>query len=131
MKILKAVPHSDLEDLKKVWLIGAISTDKPNCFPRCGDFLSPHLGVLQLRTVNVEVYAIDAFDFQRDRRTQNFRDGQVVYSALVLVVEVCVGDKAGMIAWEGCQLHGCPHPLTIALELVKTSRQYKYVPLIH
>ena len=43
---------------------------------------------------------------------------------------VRVGDNAEMIAWDDYVLHGCPYPLTVALERFKTGRQYKYATLI-
>jgi hypothetical protein len=43
---------------------------------------------------------------------------------------VRVGDNAEMIAWDDYFLHGCPYPLTVALERFKTGRQYKYATLI-
>jgi hypothetical protein len=43
---------------------------------------------------------------------------------------VRVGDNAEMIAWDGYVLHGCPYPLTVALERFKTGRQYQYATLI-
>jgi hypothetical protein len=42
-----------------------------------------------------------------------------------------VGDNAEMIAWDDYFLHGCPYPLTVALERFKTGRQYKHATLIH
>jgi uncharacterized coiled-coil protein SlyX len=44
---------------------------------------------------------------------------------------VRVGDNAEMIAWGEYVLHGCPYPLTVALERFKVGRQYKYATLIH
>lgn len=44
---------------------------------------------------------------------------------------VHVGDNAEMQAWGEYQLHGCPYPLTVALERFKTGRQFKYATLIH
>jgi hypothetical protein len=44
---------------------------------------------------------------------------------------VRVGDNAEMIAWDDYFMHGCPYPLTVALERFKTGRQYKYATLIH
>jgi len=44
---------------------------------------------------------------------------------------VRVGDNAEMVAWEGYVLHGCPYPLTVALERFRVGRQYKYATLIH
>ncbi len=43
---------------------------------------------------------------------------------------VHVGDNAEMIAWDDYFLHGCPYPLTVALERFKTGRQYQYATLI-
>lgn len=43
---------------------------------------------------------------------------------------VRVGDNAEMIAWDDYLLHGCPYPLTVALERFKTGRQYKYATLL-
>jgi len=44
---------------------------------------------------------------------------------------VRVGDNAEMTAWPEYDLHGCPYPLTVALERFKVGRQYKYATLIH
>ena len=44
---------------------------------------------------------------------------------------VRVGDNAAMIAWDDYVLHGCPYPLTVALERFKTGRSYKHATLIH
>ena len=44
---------------------------------------------------------------------------------------VRVGDNAEMIAWDDYFIHGCPYPLTVALERFKTGRQYKHATLIH
>ena len=44
---------------------------------------------------------------------------------------VRVGDNAEMIAWGNYLLHGCPFPLTVALERFKVGRTYKYATLIH
>lgn len=44
---------------------------------------------------------------------------------------VRVGENAEMIAWDAYVLHGCPYPLTAALERFKTGRHYKYATLIH
>jgi hypothetical protein len=41
-----------------------------------------------------------------------------------------VGDNAEMIAWGKYCLHGCPFPLTVALERFKIGRTYKYATLI-
>jgi hypothetical protein len=43
---------------------------------------------------------------------------------------VRVGDNAEMIAWDDHALHGCPYPVTVALERFKTGTQYKYATLI-
>ena len=43
---------------------------------------------------------------------------------------VRVGDNAEMTAWGEYVLHGCPYPLTVALERFKVGRQYKYATLI-
>jgi hypothetical protein len=43
---------------------------------------------------------------------------------------VRVGDNAEMIAWNDYLLHGCPYPLTVALERFKTGQRYKYATLI-
>ena len=42
-----------------------------------------------------------------------------------------VGDNAEMTAWGNYFLHGCPFPLTVALERFKVGRTYKYATLIH
>lgn len=44
---------------------------------------------------------------------------------------VKVGDNAEMIGWGEYELHGCPYPLTAALERFKIGREYKYATLIH
>ena len=44
---------------------------------------------------------------------------------------VRVGDNAEMTAWGNYFLHGCPFPLTVALERFKVGRTYKYATLIH
>jgi hypothetical protein len=44
---------------------------------------------------------------------------------------VRVGDNAEMIAWDDYVVHGCPYPLTVALERFKTGQQYKYATLLH
>jgi len=44
---------------------------------------------------------------------------------------VRVGDNAEMIAWGNYLLHGCPFPVTVALERFKVGRTYKYATLIH
>jgi hypothetical protein len=41
-----------------------------------------------------------------------------------------VGDNAEMIAWDDYYLHGCPYPLTVALERFKTGRQYQSATLL-
>ncbi len=43
---------------------------------------------------------------------------------------VRVGDNAEMVAWADYSLHGCPFPLTVALERFKVGRGYKYATLI-
>ena len=43
---------------------------------------------------------------------------------------VRAGDNAEMIAWADHTLHGCPYPVTVALERFKTGSQYKYASLI-
>ena len=42
-----------------------------------------------------------------------------------------VGNNAEMTAWGDYFLHGCPFPLTVALERFKVSGKYKYATLIH
>ncbi|HET7091186.1 MAG TPA: hypothetical protein VFL17_21335 [Anaerolineae bacterium] len=44
---------------------------------------------------------------------------------------VRVGDNAEMVAWGEYVLHGCPYPLTVALERFKVGHRYKYATLIH
>jgi hypothetical protein len=44
---------------------------------------------------------------------------------------VPVGANAEMTAWGNYHLHGCPFPLTVALERFKVGRAYKYATLIH
>lgn len=44
---------------------------------------------------------------------------------------VRVGDNAEMIASGNYFLHGCPFPLSVALERFKVGRTYKYATLIH
>lgn len=44
---------------------------------------------------------------------------------------VKVGDNAEMIGWGEYELHGCPYPLTAALERFKIGREYKYATLFH
>ena len=44
---------------------------------------------------------------------------------------VRVGDNAEMTAWGDYELHGCPFPLTVALERFKVRGTYKYATLIH
>jgi len=43
---------------------------------------------------------------------------------------VRVGDNAEMTAWGNYFLHGCPFPLTVALERFQVGRTYKYATLI-
>jgi uncharacterized coiled-coil protein SlyX len=42
-----------------------------------------------------------------------------------------VGSNADMIAWGDYYLHGCPFPLTVALERFKVGQAYHYATLIH
>ena len=44
---------------------------------------------------------------------------------------VPVGANADMVAWDKYYLHGCPFPLTVALERFKVGSAYKYATLIH
>jgi hypothetical protein len=44
---------------------------------------------------------------------------------------VPVGANAEMVAWDSYYLHGCPFPLTVALERFKVGAAYKYATLIH
>ena len=44
---------------------------------------------------------------------------------------VSVGANADMLAWDNYYLHGCPFPLTVALERFKVGPAYKYATLIH
>jgi len=44
---------------------------------------------------------------------------------------VKVGENAEMIGWGEYQLHGCPYPLTAAIERFKVGRKYKYATLLH
>lgn len=44
---------------------------------------------------------------------------------------VFVGRNAEMTAWGDYYLHGCPFPLTVALERFKVGQAYKYATLIH
>jgi hypothetical protein len=44
---------------------------------------------------------------------------------------VSVGANADMHAWNNYYLHGCPFPLTVALERFKVGAVYKYATLIH
>ncbi len=44
---------------------------------------------------------------------------------------VKVGENAEMIGWGEYQLHGCPYPLTAAIERFKVGHKYKYATLIH
>jgi len=45
-------------------------------------------------------------------------------------VWVRVGDNAEMTAWDGYQMHGCPYPLTVALERFQTPHQLKHAALL-
>lgn len=42
-----------------------------------------------------------------------------------------VGANADMVAWDNYYLHGCPFPLTVALERFKVGAAFKYATLIH
>ena len=44
---------------------------------------------------------------------------------------VPVGANADMTAWDNYYLHGCPFPLTVALERFQVGPAYKYATLIH
>ena len=44
---------------------------------------------------------------------------------------VPVGSNADMTAWGDYYLHGCPFPLTVALERFKVGQAYQYATLIH
>jgi len=44
---------------------------------------------------------------------------------------VSVGHNAEMTAWGDYYLHGCPFPLTVALERFKVGQEFKYATLIH
>lgn len=44
---------------------------------------------------------------------------------------VRVGENAEMTAWGQYTLHGCPYPLTVALERFKVRGVYKYATLLH
>lgn len=44
---------------------------------------------------------------------------------------VPVGANADMRAWDNYDLHGCPFPLTVALERFKVGSVYKYATLLH
>jgi hypothetical protein len=44
---------------------------------------------------------------------------------------VKVGANAEMLGWGEYYLHGCPYPLTAALERFKVGREYKYAVLLH
>jgi len=44
---------------------------------------------------------------------------------------VRVGENAEMTAWDNYSLHGCPYPLTVALERFKVKDAYHYAALIH
>jgi len=44
---------------------------------------------------------------------------------------VKVGENAEMMGWGDYRLHGCPYPLTAAIERFKVGRRFKYAVLIH
>jgi hypothetical protein len=44
---------------------------------------------------------------------------------------VKVGENAEMLGWGDYRLHGCPYPLTAAIERFKVGRRFKYAVLIH
>lgn len=44
---------------------------------------------------------------------------------------VFVGRNAEMTAWGDYYLHGCPFPLTVALERFKVGQEFKYATLLH
>ena len=43
---------------------------------------------------------------------------------------VKVGENAEMLGWGSYEMHGCPYPLTVAIERFKVGRKYKYATLI-
>jgi hypothetical protein len=44
---------------------------------------------------------------------------------------VPVGANAEVLAWDDYRVHGCPYPLTVALERFHTGREVKYGTLLH
>jgi hypothetical protein len=44
---------------------------------------------------------------------------------------VKVGENAEMLGWGEYHLHGCPYPLTAAIERFKVGRRFKYAVLLH
>jgi hypothetical protein len=44
---------------------------------------------------------------------------------------VKVGENAEMLGWGDYPLHGCPYPLTAAIERFKVGRRFKYAVLLH
>ena len=44
---------------------------------------------------------------------------------------VKVGENAEMLGWGEYRLHGCPYPLTAALERFKVGHRFKYAVLLH